>query len=249
MSKKILIVDDEQNILKMVESRLLSAGYEVACAKSGREGLDILKNETIDMIVLDVVMPDIDGFDFFKTIKKDPKTADISVIILTGRAAMQDTFEAMGVDDFVSKPFEGANLLAKIEGVFKGRALVFSNQTSATEVISRVISSEEMVLDIVESEDDFFSFIEKNKYKVLITHLAAVKKTPKDFMDKVKMSRNSKTKRVMYSDVKVPGLEHGSKVAIKEVMTLWQHEGINAFFDARLEEGDFSKVFSGAYKS
>lgn len=80
---KILIVDDEQAIVKMYQEALTSAGYEVVAAAAGPEALEILKKDKVDLVLLDIIMPKLNGLDVLKTIKETPETKDVPVILLT----------------------------------------------------------------------------------------------------------------------------------------------------------------------
>ncbi len=85
MAKKILVVDDERHIVRLVEVNLTRAGYDVVTAYDGVEALEAVKNETPDMIVLDVMMPRMDGFEVLRRLQADPETQNIPVIMLTAR--------------------------------------------------------------------------------------------------------------------------------------------------------------------
>jgi CheY-like chemotaxis protein len=117
-NKKILLVDDEPDVLKIIKARLESVGYRVVTATNGQEALDGIMKECPDLVVSDVLMPFMDGFTLYKRLKQNPTTADIPVLILTARGHMEDSFRVMGADDFLSKPFEPADLLSKIESLF-----------------------------------------------------------------------------------------------------------------------------------
>lgn len=114
MAKKILIVDDEEDMISMMETRLSANGFEVISASDGLKALAKVKKEKPDMIISDVLMPNMDGFAFCKELKKDPSMAQIPVLILTARGKMVDTFHVMGIDDFLVKPFEANQLLERV---------------------------------------------------------------------------------------------------------------------------------------
>lgn len=117
MAKKILVVDDEVDILAVIQARLQAKGYEVTTATNGQEALDRLKKEAVDLIITDVLMPVMDGFILYKELKKNLITAQIPVIVLTARGLMEDTFKVAGVDEFIPKPFESQELLSKVENL------------------------------------------------------------------------------------------------------------------------------------
>ena len=120
MPKKILAVDDERHIVRLVEVNLQRAGYDVVTAFDGREALEKVKAENPDLIVLDVMMPYMDGFEVLKTLKADPSTAEIPVIMLTAKAQDADVFRGWqsGVDCYLTKPFNPMELLTFVKRIF-----------------------------------------------------------------------------------------------------------------------------------
>ena len=113
--KKILIVDDEPDMVYSLKLTIENAGYETTIANNGQEALKKVREEQPDLIVADVLMPVMDGFEFYKRLKQNKVTAFIPVIILTARGHMEDAFKVVGVDDFFAKPFENDILLSKIK--------------------------------------------------------------------------------------------------------------------------------------
>ncbi len=120
MPKKILAVDDERHIVRLVEVNLQRAGYEVVTAYDGREALEKVKSENPDLVVLDVMMPYMDGFEVLKNLKADPTTAEIPVIMLTAKAQDADVFRGWqsGVDCYLTKPFNPMELLTFVKRIF-----------------------------------------------------------------------------------------------------------------------------------
>ena len=121
MPKKILAVDDERHIVRLVEVNLQRAGYEVVTAYDGREALEKVKSENPDLVVLDVMMPYMDGFEVLKNLKADPATAEIPVIMLTAKAQDADVFRGWqsGVDCYLTKPFNPMELLTFVKRIFE----------------------------------------------------------------------------------------------------------------------------------
>ena len=121
MAKKILVVDDERHIVRLVEVNLARAGYDVATAYDGVEALEKVKSEKPDMIVLDVMMPRMDGFEVLKRLQADPETQDIPVIMLTAKAQDADIFRgwSSGVSSYLTKPFNPRELLTFDERIFQ----------------------------------------------------------------------------------------------------------------------------------
>lgn len=118
-NKKILIVDDDPDIVKLLSMRIEANGYVVYSAGSGEEGIKKAKEEKPDLIVLDVLMPKMDGYTCLKFLKADNLTKDIPVIILTVRSEKKigDIFKVEGVKGFLEKPYEPDKLLGMIKKV------------------------------------------------------------------------------------------------------------------------------------
>lgn len=117
--KRILIVDDEPDVIQVIEVRLKAAGYEIQTAMNGEDALKKINQKHPDLVILDVVMPQMDGFAAYKQLRTNKDTARIPIIILTARGKMEDTFQVLGVDEFIPKPFDMNRLLAAIERLLK----------------------------------------------------------------------------------------------------------------------------------
>ena len=121
MKEKILIVDDELENLKLVGMFLQSKGYRIVAAKNGTQGIEKAKEEMPDVIVLDVMMPDINGFEVCRLLRTDPKTAAIPVMMLTAKTRVTDKvvgFEA-GADEYLTKPILPDQLLERLEALLE----------------------------------------------------------------------------------------------------------------------------------
>lgn len=117
MSKKILIVDDEIQLVEMVRIRLEAAGYEVIAAYDGQEGLDKAKKDKPDLIILDLMLPKMDGYKVCGLLKNDSRYSKIPIIMFTARAQEDDMKlgKELGAEEYLTKPFEPALLLDKIK--------------------------------------------------------------------------------------------------------------------------------------
>ena len=145
MGKKILIIEDELAVGMMISYWIKSLGHDAMIAADGAEGFKMAKTQTPDLIITDVLMPNMDGFTFFKELKKNKLTSNIPVIILTARGKMEDSFKVLGADDFIAKPFEEDELISKIERLLRKPA--FSKKT--TKKILLAGSSEVAVMRMV----------------------------------------------------------------------------------------------------
>ena len=119
--KKILLIDDEPELIKAVEIRLKSIGYEVALSYDGRTGIDKAKEIKPDLILLDLIMPIMDGYSVAKILKDDPETKHIPIIILTAsqREDLKTRCRELGVASFIMKPFETSDLLMMVKAILK----------------------------------------------------------------------------------------------------------------------------------
>jgi two-component system alkaline phosphatase synthesis response regulator PhoP len=124
MPKKILAVDDERHIVRLVQINLQKEGYEVVTASNGREALEKVVSEKPDLIVMDVMMPEMDGFEALEKLKSDEQTAKIPVIMLTAKAQDADVFSGWqkGADLYLTKPFNPAELLTFVKRIFTNQA-------------------------------------------------------------------------------------------------------------------------------
>ena len=118
---KVLVIDDEPNILQTLQDRLEMNDYEVLTATNGKEGLEKALDEQPDIILLDVIMPIMDGHEMLKELRKDERGQGISVIMLTACSQSQDVVraKASGIDDYIIKPFNLSELLEKIENILE----------------------------------------------------------------------------------------------------------------------------------
>ncbi len=120
MPKKVLACDDERHIVRLIQVNLERAGYEVVTAFDGREALKKIDEEHPDMVILDVMMPYMDGFETLKNIRANPATRNLPVIMLTAKAQDQDVFQGYshGVDIYLTKPFNPLELLTFVKRIF-----------------------------------------------------------------------------------------------------------------------------------
>ncbi|MEW6405177.1 MAG: response regulator [Chloroflexota bacterium] len=124
MSTRILVVDDNELNLTMVRGALQSEGYELYMARNGFEALQAVKNQPPALAILDVMMPDMDGFTLCQKIRQEPATASIPIIILTALSQVEDKIKAFdsGADDFMAKPFAPQELRARVKVLLRRTA-------------------------------------------------------------------------------------------------------------------------------
>lgn len=119
MKNRILIVDDEGETIELLQPRLEVAGYEVVCALGGEEGLEKARQEKPDLVLLDVMMPKLNGYQVCRELKRDPKTKGMKIVMLTAKVQESDKYwgRECGADDYVTKPYEPKELLAAIKNL------------------------------------------------------------------------------------------------------------------------------------
>ncbi len=117
----ILVVDDEQDILDLVEYNLIKQGYEVLTSDNGRDGIQMAKKHRPGLILLDIMMPRMDGHQVCQNLKQDPELRDIPIIFLTARSDEQSEVRGLeeGADDYLSKPISIAKLMSRIKAVLR----------------------------------------------------------------------------------------------------------------------------------
>jgi DNA-binding response OmpR family regulator len=120
MARKILTCDDEKHIVRLIQVNLERQGYEVITAYNGKECLEKVETEHPDLIVLDVMMPEMTGFEVLEALKKNSETEDIPVIMLTARAQDADVLRGWqsGVECYLTKPFNPMELIAFVKRIF-----------------------------------------------------------------------------------------------------------------------------------
>lgn len=122
MAQKILLVEDEEKIARFIELELLHEGYEVEKTYNGREGLLLAQSGAFDLVLLDIMLPELNGLEVLRRLRRE---SDVPVIMLTARDAVMDKVSGLdaGADDYITKPFAIEELLARIRVALKKRTL------------------------------------------------------------------------------------------------------------------------------
>jgi two-component system phosphate regulon response regulator PhoB len=121
MNELIVIIEDEEDIRELIRYNLDKEGYRVLLATSGEEGLDLVRNSMPDLVVLDLMLPGIDGLQVCRELKADPRTKSVPVVMVTARGEEPDVVSGLelGAEDYVSKPFSPKVLLARVKTVLR----------------------------------------------------------------------------------------------------------------------------------
>ena len=120
-NRKLLLIDDDPNLILLVKDYLEFRGYNVDTAENGREALQVLDRNVPDMIICDIMMPEMDGYSLVKHIRQEPMTNRIPVLFLSAKGQSQDRVKGLseGADIYMSKPFEPEELVAQVESSLK----------------------------------------------------------------------------------------------------------------------------------
>lgn len=168
MGERILLVEDEEKLARFVELELTYEGYEVAKAADGREGLALFAAESFDLVLLDIMLPGLGGFEVLRRIRK---TSSLPVIMLTARDAVMDKVAGLdaGADDYITKPFAIEELLARIRTALRKRAVNTGLQIGKLSIdpASRIAAYDGQELDLTKREFDLLLALMENQGIVL----------------------------------------------------------------------------------
>ena len=122
MGKKVFIADDESGFVATLKSRLEFEGFEITTAPDGKAALEQIPVEKPDLVLLDIMMPAVNGYQVCRELKEDPDTSSIPILMLTAKSQESDKFWGMeaGADDYMTKPFDMDELIKKIEALLGG---------------------------------------------------------------------------------------------------------------------------------
>ena len=120
-SEKVIVIEDEADILEVIQYNLEREGYRVLTARDGKEGLRLIKKEMPDIVLLDLMLPSLDGIEVCRKLKEDPITHSIPIIMVTAKGEESDIVLGLGIgaDDYVSKPFSPKELMGRVKAVLR----------------------------------------------------------------------------------------------------------------------------------
>jgi diguanylate cyclase (GGDEF)-like protein len=170
-SEKLLVVDDDPFIARLLEIELAAAGYRVRVANDGQQALQLVQEDAPDLVITDVMMPHVDGFELTRLLRQDPRTAAVSVIILTARGLSADKLEgfAIGADDYIVKPFDTPELLARVRGVLR-RSKEMKDESPLTGLPGNVRIQEEIEDRVSSGEDFALLYADLDQFKAFNDH-------------------------------------------------------------------------------
>jgi len=170
---KLLVIDDEENVCELISLYFEKAGYDVVCSGDGNEGIDVLRSQKPDMVILDLMLPGMDGLDVCKEIRK---FSNVPLIMLTARVDEVDRVLGLeiGADDYVTKPFSPRELLARVKAVLRRAAYVPSPDEQqvlnlpglAISRISREVIVGDERVDLTPKEFDLLWYLSSNRNRV-----------------------------------------------------------------------------------
>ncbi|AFH48275.1 Response regulator [Ignavibacterium album JCM 16511] len=186
--KRILVIDDLPENVFMLQDRLEHEGYEVITAYNGSTGIEKALTELPDLILLDVMMPDITGIEVCRRLVNDPKTKDIPIILVTAKSGAEDTKEGLeaGAFDYIKKPFNRVELLARVKSALK-------------------LSEAHKLLLEAEKRDTFMATVvtANHKIKQPLTLLSLSSTAIKRELEKDEISKEMILKRMNYIDIAI----------------------------------------------
>jgi DNA-binding response OmpR family regulator len=162
MAKTILVVDDEKRLIALIRSYLMQEGFRVLAAGNGKQALLMARKEKPDLILLDIMMPDMDGYEFLRLHRQEEKTP---IILLTARIADDDKVKGLdlGADDYITKPFKPRELMSRIQAVLRrsGNVAPTPNIFHAGDILldkqMRTVQVKDRYVDLTPSEFDILT--------------------------------------------------------------------------------------------
>lgn len=212
---RVLVVDDEKELLQLVATYLLNESYEVLKASDGYEALHLLETESIDLVILDIMMEGIDGFELCKRIRA---TSSIPVVMLTAKSSEEDRIRGLklGADDYVVKPFSPRELMARVEAVLRRMKVgqPDEQQIQINELLidknGRKVFVENEVTTLTKKEYDLLVFLYESKGQVF---------TRDHLLMRLWDADHNKTARTVDTHIKTLRLK--LKTAGRFIQTVW----------------------------
>lgn len=169
MQKTILVVDDEQDIVDLISYNLSKEGYEVAKASNGTDAVVLAQRLRPDLVILDIMMPGLDGFEVCRTLRQDPSLQTMAIVFLTAKAGEIDQILGLelGADDYIQKPISPRVLLARVKTIFRRGSDRVRTETVAAPEVLRIGSIEVNRQNYTVKIDGKETFFPKKEFELL----------------------------------------------------------------------------------
>ncbi|MDP4179237.1 MAG: response regulator transcription factor [Bacillota bacterium] len=172
--EKILIVDDEEHIQELIKFNLENKGYQVLCSGNGKEALKIVKEKQPNLVLLDLMLPGMDGYDVCKEIRRDNNISNIPIIMITAKGEELDKILGLelGADDYMTKPFSIRELIARIKAVLRRTTIQpidksFRFGSILVDFEKHEVNKENIKIDLTLKEFELLEILIKNKGRVM----------------------------------------------------------------------------------
>ncbi|MBN2143636.1 MAG: response regulator [Candidatus Aureabacteria bacterium] len=159
----IVLIDDDEQFVFIIKTRLESKGYHVCSGKTAHEGMRLSREEDPDIIILDIMLPDIDGFEVCSRLKEDPLTCDRPILMVSEKNTMRDRYSAakVGAEDYLIKPFEFDDLIHKIENLIKkNHNIKTANRLNKVLVVDDAVTIRHILANFLKQIDSSVSVLE-----------------------------------------------------------------------------------------
>ncbi|MBN2579876.1 MAG: response regulator transcription factor [Pirellulales bacterium] len=140
VTRSILVVEDEESIQELIGSHLLKEGYQVTAAETGEQALEIAGAARLDLVLLDLMLPGVDGLSVCRKLKENPRTRAIPVIMLTAKDSESDIITGLnlGADEYITKPFSPSVLMARVRAIFRRLETDHHDRLEGAETVIRI---------------------------------------------------------------------------------------------------------------
>ena len=170
MKIRVAVIEDNQINIDLIRYQLNVEGFEVFIEKTGEKGLKMIKNQEPDLILLDVGLPDIDGFELCRNLRSDEMTKDYPIIMLTARAEDSDRIEALklGADDYITKPYNAEELILRIKNLlkrtekYKGNGAILKLKDMSIDFNKREVQIKKKIIGLTFSEYQILTMLAEN---------------------------------------------------------------------------------------
>jgi len=216
--EKILIVEDEKDVLNLIDYNLSKEGYTIRTAETGEAGLKIAANELPDLIILDLMLPGIDGLEICRILKKNPDTDSIPVVMLTAKGEESDIVIGLelGADDYITKPFSPKVLIARVRAILRRNKIKTDDERTKLAIGDLVIDPDRhevifknKIIDLTSTEFKLLHCLARKPGRVFSRY---------QIVDAIKGADYPVTERSV--DVQIVGLRKKLGVAGKSIVTI-----------------------------